>query len=108
MKETFLNLDTKTNEFRFEKPLPYMTIKIANKDTFERLVEIIDRDIPADVEINKTSILDINGDGVQSCDISCPNCKNVVSFGRTVADAIALLPKYCPNCGQALVCEVQE
>lgn len=100
MKEINLTL-TKENEFSFEKPEPYITINIANKETYEKLVDIINRDTPAEVEVEK--IVDMN---VESCKIKCPECKELIAFARTENTARRLTAKYCSHCGQALVCEV--
>lgn len=101
MKEVHLNLDTKTKELSFGKPEPYITIKIASEEAYEKLVDVISKHTPAEVEVEKTA--DYDG---ESCDIKCPECKEIIGLGRTVADAMRLLTRYCPNCGQALIREV--
>ena len=105
MKEAFLNLDTKTNELRFEKPEPYITIHIVTKEAYEKLADVIDREIPAKVEIEEVD------DSFDKYQTYCPGCRKLLGAGLTPEDVMKYVMgkgKYCPNCGQALVCEVQE
>ena len=97
MKEINLTL-TKENELSFEKPEPYITIHIANKEAYEKLVDIIDKNTPASVGIEER--VDING--ATSYDFLCPNCESVISFGYTEDIARSLLTEHCPHCGQCL------
>lgn len=99
MKEINLTL-TKENELSFEKPEPYITIHIANKETYEKLVDIIDKDTPASVGIEER----VDIDGATSYDFLCPSCEKVISFGRTEDTARSLLTEHCPYCGQAVIC----
>jgi hypothetical protein len=93
LKEINLTL-TKENELSFEKPEPYITIHIANKETYEKLVDIIDKDTPTEVEIDEP-VLPNSG----SYYFLCPKCKAVLSLGSTKEIAKSLMSKCCQMCG---------
>lgn len=75
MKEINLTL-TKENELSFEKPEPYITINIANKETYEKLVDIIDKnDTPMEVDI------EVNYE-LEEFRTYCPVCKTMLTFAK--------------------------
>lgn len=98
MKEINLTL-TKENELSFEKPEPYITIHIATKEAYEKLVDLIEKDTPTEVEIDKSVIPNLEG-----YHFLCPKCKAVLSLGSTKEIAKSLMSKRCQMCGQAVIC----
>lgn len=94
MKEIKLTL-TKKNELSFEKPDPYITIHIATKEAYEKLVDVINKNnAPMEVDIETDYKLN-------DFKTRCPVCKTMLSHGNTAREA--MLPDfvhYCLHCGQ--------
>lgn len=96
-KEVNLMINQK-GELNFSNPEPYITINVLTKETYEKLVELVERDTPAEVEVETT----VNTNGV-SYETKCPICKNVVVLANTEDTARNLVTKHCSRCGQVLI-----
>lgn len=101
MKEVDLIID-ENGELSFIKPEPYVRINVLTKETYEKLADVIGKSVSVEVEVEELKAPDY-----ESYNTICPECKGAVSIGRTEREAMRLVTKYCPYCGQALIREVQ-
>lgn len=102
MKEAYLTL-TEKKEFIFEKPEPYITIHIANKETYEKLADVIEKDTPAEVE----AVAITNLTAENKYHVFCPQCGKSLGSGATPEKAFVHIGRYCRYCGQAIEREEQ-
>ena len=103
MKEVDLIID-ENGELSFINPEPYVRINVLTKETYEKLVNVIDKQnapMEATIEIDYRA-------GVFS--VCCPVYRTLLAKGKITNKPVSLSDiKYCTKCGQAIAySEVQQ